>query len=140
LGLDEMKYIQISLLTWFIARDSRATKCKQTFRKKSMNVSKYKTAKERKTVTVETEHSFQWQPPIRRRLDKDGFVESISLRIRLHIGDSERDFQAKFSAEGFTSAKVCELVCTNFLITPQESRMFALWVVTRDLGIIIVVY
>lgn len=97
-------------------------------------MNKFKSAKERTNAEAEKEHSMQWQAPLRRRLNKDGFVDNITLRIRLRFGDSEQDFQAKFNPEEFTAGKVVEYIGRNFQLTSMEMKMFRIWILSQDLG------
>jgi hypothetical protein len=62
-------------------------------RKKTVVEKKYKSTQQRTERQENKDHSMQWQSPLRRRLDRDGYVESITIRVRIRLADSERDFQ-----------------------------------------------
>lgn len=95
--------------------------------------SKYKSNQDR-AEKVAIEHSMQWQPPLRRRLDKNGEVESVTIRVRIHNGESEHDFQAKFLPGQYSSLQICAAIAAKERISPKESTLFSLWVIGRDLG------
>ncbi|KAJ3195369.1 hypothetical protein HK101_000411 [Irineochytrium annulatum] len=84
--------------------------------------------------TIE-ERSSEWLPPLQRHCNpKTNVVECITLRVRILTGDSEMDYNAKFPPGKLLAGTVCECVAERQGLSKDTRRMFALWIVGRDLG------
>lgn len=92
-------------------------------------ISKYKAVIHREEV----QGSATWTPPLTRRVDADGNVEFLTIRVRMHVGDSERDFKAKYAGSLLTARQICESIAAKEDMSPVEAQMFGLWLVSTDL-------
>ena len=77
--------------------------------------------------------SMQWKPPLRRLLDKDGFVLNVTIRVRVYRGNTEHEVNTKFNVEDPTVADILTAICDKELLSPSERPLFSLWVVGKDL-------
>ncbi|ORY47292.1 hypothetical protein BCR33DRAFT_658199 [Rhizoclosmatium globosum] len=81
-------------------------------------------------------HPNEWAPPV--VLYEDPFtnqVACVSVRVRLLLGDTFLDVHQRLKPEDVT----CETVCTRIIerqnISAEASKLFALWIVGKDLEI-----
>ena len=96
---------------------------------------RYMTAYDRdKSNTSLSEHSLDWKPPLRKFLNAQGEVQTVTIRVRIFSGGSEHDFQARFPAGQHTGGIICAAIAQKEQLTASEAKLFGLWVVSRDIG------
>lgn len=76
----------------------------------------------------------QWQPPLQRHIRPDDGSEFVTIRVRILNGDAEHDFNSKFPAGPLLGQRVCEIIADREGLSQEARRMFALWIVAKDLG------
>ncbi|KNC97874.1 uncharacterized protein SPPG_06867 [Spizellomyces punctatus DAOM BR117] len=74
-----------------------------------------------------------WQPPLQRHIKPDDGSEFVTIRVRILNGDAEHDFNAKFPAGQLLGQRVCNIIADREGLPPEARKMFALWVVGKDL-------
>lgn len=94
-------------------------------------LAKFKSNREREH---DIESQRDWQAPLKRRLDKDGNVVEITIRVKLYVGDSEYDFKAKFPGEKHNVKLIVDAIAAKEQLDANEAKMFSLWVIGKDLG------
>ncbi|KAJ1537229.1 Krev interaction trapped protein 1 [Nowakowskiella sp. JEL0078] len=75
----------------------------------------------------------EWRPPIQRHLTKNGEIHHVTIRVRIFAGDEIHDFNSKFVPGSLTTHSVFEAIARKEDIPKEGRKLFALWIVGRDL-------
>lgn len=107
-----------------------------------MEVGKFKSLGEGKVTGVsDNKAANEWKPPLRRHINPEGVVEFLTIRVRVLNGESgsfniilEHDFHARFPNGPLYANTVCRAIAEKEQLQDMESKIFSLWVVSKDLG------
>ncbi|KAJ3310801.1 hypothetical protein HDV04_004666 [Boothiomyces sp. JEL0838] len=100
-----------------------------------MEVGKFKSLGEGKVTGVsDNKAANEWKPPLRRHINPEGVVEFLTIRVRVLNGESEHDFHARFPNGPLYANTVCRAIAEKEQLRDTESKIFSLWVVSKDLG------
>jgi hypothetical protein len=81
--------------------------------------------------------SKEWKQPLRRHINPNTQkVEFVTILVRVLNGEAEHDFHARFSEPVLKASIVCTAIAEKEQLSLSESKLFSLWVVAKDLGII----
>ena len=96
---------------------------------------KFKSAAESQIRGVtQSSNVITWKPMLQRHVNASGEVEFVSIRVRLLNGDTEHDFNARFEPGCLYAENICEAIAEKEGLSEDESRLFSLWVISKDLG------
>ena len=96
---------------------------------------KYKSAASKFSDAGMVAHAMEWKPSLMKRVNANGDIENVTLRIRILGASAERDIQLRFQPGNHTGKSICEAVAQKEQISPSEARIFSLWVISKSLEV-----
>ena len=77
-----------------------------------------------------------WRAPVRKHFTPFGDLECITIQVKVFHGTGEHDFIAKFNPGCHSGKQICSAIAIKERLNEAESKVFSLWIVANDLGIL----